>query len=140
MVIILIVIDQVTKFFATHLTESKIIIKNILSFTYVENRGAVFGFMQGSNYIMGVVSGIICALLILYIAKLIKDGKTPNIGFYMVVAGGISNVIDRFFRGFVVDFIDTPFIATFNIADTLVVIGIFLIVLSQIKEIKKDGK
>lgn len=140
LIALFIIIDQVTKYWACGLVQSKVVINGLLNFTYVENRGAVFGFMQGSNYIMAILSVIICISLIIYLAKLIKDGKAPNIGFYMVIAGGISNIIDRIARGYVVDFIDTPFIATFNIADMLIVLGVFFIVLSQLKEIMKDGK
>lgn len=139
-ILLFILIDQITKFFATKLIESKTIIEGLLNFTYVENRGAVFGFMQGSNYIMAILSVIICVALIIYLVRITKEGKTPSIGFYMVIAGGIGNIIDRVFRGYVVDFIDTPFIATFNVADMLVVIGACFIILSQLKEIMKDGK
>lgn len=140
LITLFILIDQVTKVFATKLVESKVVIKGLLNFTYVENRGAVFGLMQGSNYIMAILSAIICVALIIYLAKLLRSGQTPSIGFYMVIAGGIGNIIDRIFRGYVVDFIDTPFIATFNVADMLVVIGACFIILSQLKEIMKDGK
>lgn len=140
LIALLILIDQVTKFLATKLVKSKVIVKGLVNFTYVENRGAVFGFMQGSNYIMAILSVIICIALIIYLTRLIKDGKTPSVGFYLVIAGGLSNIIDRIFRGYVVDFIDTPFIATFNVADMLVVIGACFIILSQLKEIMKDGE
>ena len=137
---LLIIIDQLVKIWACKLEKSIVVIKGVLNFTYVENRGAVFGIMQGSNYILAALSIIICIFLIVYSYKLIKNGETPGIGIYMVIAGGISNVIDRIARGYVVDFIDTPFIATFNIADALIVMGAFFIILSQLKEMKKDGK
>lgn len=140
LITLFIFIDQITKIFATKLVESKVVIKGLLNLTYVENRGAIFGLMQGSNYIMAVLSAIICIVLAIYLARLLKDGQTPSIGFYMVIAGGIGNIIDRIFRGYVIDFIDTPFIATFNVADMLVVIGACIIILSQLKEIMKDGK
>lgn len=140
MIALLIIIDQITKYFATKLIDTKVVIDGLLNFTYVENRGAVFGLMQGSNYVMAILSSIICIALIIYLARIVKEGKTPNIGFYMVIAGGIGNIIDRMFRGYVVDFIDTPFIATFNVADMLVVLGACFIILSQLKEIMKDGK
>lgn len=140
LITLFIFIDQITKIFATKLVESKVVIKGLLNLTYVENRGAIFGLMQGSNYIMAVLSAIICIVLEIYLARLLKDGQTPSIGFYMVIAGGIGNIIDRIFRGYVIDFIDTPFIATFNVADMLVVIGACIIILSQLKEIMKDGK
>ena len=64
----------------------------------------------------------------------------------MILAGGLGNLIDRVFRGYVVDFIATPFIATFNIADSLVVIGVFLLLISEIidsirnKKVKEEEK
>lgn len=140
LIVLLIIIDQATKICASKIEGSVVIIKDLLRFTYVENRGAVFGFMQGSNYIMAGISIVVCIILIAYLRKLIKDGKTPNLGIYMVIAGGVGNIIDRLVRGYVVDFIDTPFIATFNIADSLIVIGVIFILLSEVKGIFKNGK
>lgn len=140
LIVLLIIIDQATKIWASNLERSIVAIKGLLNFTYVENRGAVFGFLQGSNYIMAGVSIIVCLILVFYLRKLIKDGKTPSLGIYMVIAGGIGNIIDRIARGYVVDFIDTPFIATFNVADALIVIGVIFILLSEVKGILKDGK
>ena len=58
---------------------------------------------------------------------------------YMILAGGIGNMIDRLFRGYVIDFIDTPFIATFNLADSFVVIGVILLSITYIyREFKND--
>ena len=132
--IISILIDQITKFFASHLTESTKIIPNILSFEYVENRGAVFGIMQGSNTILAMISFAICIALIYYIYKQKKENKKVSIAWYMVLGGGIGNLIDRIFRGYVVDFIATPFIATFNVADSFVVLGVLWLLILEIKE------
>ena len=49
-VFIVFLLDQITKYFAVmnlKFVNSKVIIKNFLEFTYVENRGAAFGIMQG---------------------------------------------------------------------------------------------
>ena len=35
--------------------------------------------------------------MIIYVARIIENGKTPNIGFYMIIAGGFGNIIDRIF-------------------------------------------
>lgn len=140
LVVLLIIIDQTTKIWASNLEDSIVVVKELLNFTYVENRGAIFGFMQGSNYIMAGLSIVVCIVLIVYLRKIIKDGRTPGLGIYMIIAGGIGNIIDRMVRGYVVDFIDTPFIATFNVADSLIVIGVIFILLSEVKGIFKNGK
>ena len=63
-----------------------------------------------------------------------------HVAWYMILSGGIGNLIDRLVRGYVVDFIATPFIATFNIADSFVVIGIALLLLNEIVEIYKEKR
>ncbi len=61
-----------------------------------------------------------------------------SLAYYFVLAGGIGNLIDRVLRGFVVDFIDTPFIATFNIADSFIVCGAIWILFIEIKKMIKE--
>lgn len=137
--ILLVIIDQVSKYLIALKNVNITIINNILNFTYVENRGMIFGLAQGSVYVVGVISLIICMLLIWYIQNEKKNGRKVEFPIYIILAGGIGNVIDRIFRGYVIDFIDTPFIATFNLADSFVVIGIALMIITYMyKIIKKD--
>ena len=124
LLIISILIDQITKYFVSNLNKTIEIIPNILSFQYVENYGAVFGIMQGSNNILIGISCLVCIGLIYYLYKQKKENKKVSIAWYMILSGGIGNLIDRIFRGYVVDFIATPFIATFNVAESFVVIGV----------------
>ena len=111
--------------FAFSLEDSITIIPNYLNYTLVKNYGAAFGIASGANKILAVISVVICLILIIYIFLSKKRENDVSIFLYLILAGGIGNLIDRLTRGFVVDFIDTPFIATFNIADSLVVIGAF---------------
>lgn len=137
--ILLVIIDQVSKYLIALKNVNITIINNILNFTYVENRGMIFGLAQGSVYVVGVISLIICMLLVWYIQNEKKNGGKVEFPIYIILAGGIGNVIDRIFRGYVIDFIDTPFIATFNLADSFVVIGITLMIITHMyKIIKKD--
>ena len=130
-VIIGILVDQITKFFALKITDSIEIIPGILNFTLVKNEGAAFGIAQGANYILLAISIIICLVFIGTILILTKKNERVSPCFYLMVSGAIGNIIDRMFRGFVVDFIDTPFIATFNIADSLIVIGVIWLLLEE---------
>ena len=119
-----ILLDQLTKLFICNIQDSIIILPQILELEYVENYGAVFGIMQGANNILAVVSLVICVVLSVYIYTKKKNNQKVEVAWYLILAGGIGNLIDRVFRGYVVDFIATPFIATFNIADSMVVIGV----------------
>ena len=147
LVILLIVIDQISKFYIVENIgkEIKNIIPNVLNFTYVENRGGAFGIGQNSTMMFVLVNIIILGIIIRFmiIQKDRIDRKTQII-LTMILAGGISNLIDRIARGFVLDFIDfSPIISfpVFNIADILIVIGwVSLAIVTAVYYIKKkDG-
>ena len=127
-VIILVIIDRITKLWVSGDNVSITIIPKILKFTYTENRGMVFGVAQGSNYLMAIISLIICIAILIYIIKARRD-EGFCYAWYFILAGGIGNLIDRFYYGYVIDFIDTPFIATFNLADAFIVFGIFVLII-----------
>lgn len=139
-VIISILIDQISKYLVCNIKETITVVPKLLSIEYVENYGAVFGIMQGSNRILALVSLSICIAIIVYILRLKKRKEKIPLAWYFILAGGIGNLIDRLVRGYVVDFIATPFIATFNIADSLVVIGVFLIAIREIWNMIKNSK
>lgn len=139
-VIISILIDQISKYLVCNIKETITVIPKLLAIEYIENYGAVFGIMQGSNSILALVSLSICIAIIVYILRLKKRKKKIPLAWYFILAGGIGNLIDRLVRSYVVDFIATPFIATFNIADSLVVIGVFLIAIREIWNMIKNSK
>jgi len=129
MIICLITIDQLVKLTVTNsiYNSSITVIKGVLNLTYIENTGGAFGIGNNST-IMFVIANII---IITIITKLIlsKNNELPTyilLGLGLIIAGGLGNLIDRIFRGFVVDYIDfNPLIKypVFNIADVCVVIG-----------------
>ena len=96
--------------------------------TYVQNYGAAFSILSGQKIVLIVITLLIISFLIaFFIKKQIKD-LLYIVSIVMVTAGGIGNLIDRIFRGYVVDYFDIkiwPFddFAIFNFADCLVVVG-----------------
>ena len=99
-----------------------------LRITYVQNYGAAFSILSGQKIVLIVITLLIISFLIaFFIKKQIKD-LVYIVSIVMVTAGGIGNLIDRIFRGYVVDYFDIgiwPFddFAIFNFADCLVVVG-----------------
>lgn len=132
LIIIGVLIDQVSKMIVFNNQVNFTIIPNLLDFTLVKNYGAAFGSFQGANYILAGVSVLVCIVMIGLIAYMYHKGDKVSFAYYLIIAGGIGNFIDRIARGFVVDFIDTPFIATFNIADSFIVIGAFWIMITEV--------
>lgn len=113
---------------------SALAIPGVLQLSYYENDGAMMGMMSGKTTVMTVFAAL-CLLLVCF---LLYSGKLGyGIDFWSVViiaAGGIGNLIDRVFRGFVIDYIEVLFVDfyIFNFADCLVTCAAFAIIFSQI--------
>ena len=135
-IIILIIIDQIIKIIVSNTIgvsgNSITIIPHVLKLTYLENAGAAFGILSGNILLIGLD-----LLIIIFILKLLLDKKSEllngnKIGLTFILAGGIGNLIDRVFRGSVVDYLDITDLfdyPIFNFADICVVIGVILIIM-----------
>jgi signal peptidase II len=132
-ILICILLDQVTKLVVFNNNINITIIPGLLNFTLVKNYGAAFGMMQGANIVIAITTAIILLGLGVVILLCYRKDKAISLAYYFVLGGGIANLIDRIFRGFVIDFIDTPFIATFNLADSFIVCSAIWIVLLEVK-------
>lgn len=130
----IIILDQLTKYLV--INKSIIIIPNFLNITYTQNTGGAFGIGR-INFIL-IISIIIIIGIIVF---LIKEKKkiTNYIPFILLLSGSIGNLIDRIFRGYVIDFIDVNIFnfPNFNIADICITLGIFFIAFILIKQIIK---
>ena len=106
--------------------------------TYVQNRGAAFGLFYGKLWFLIPVS-ILLVILMMYYYYREQKSEWLKIPLGLIIGGSLGNIFDRIFRGYVVDFIDFKFWPVFNLADTMINIGVFLIILKMIfhKE-KKD--
>lgn len=151
--VILFIIDQATKYIA--LTKLKPLgsvtfIDGFMDFTFVENRGAAFGILNGRVWLLLVIAAVICIVIIAVMLKMpnTKEYKWLKWSLMLILAGAIGNVADRLFRGYVVDFFEFTFIKwpVFNMADIYVVIGtvvmavLVLFVIKDDKEEKDAGK
>ncbi len=105
--------------------------RGVFHLTYVENRGAAFGMMQGGRIFFIVISFIIIAAIFVFAKKYANTSRTLRWGLTLVTAGAIGNLADRIFRGYVVDFLDFCLIdfPVFNFADIFVCIGAGLLVI-----------
>ncbi len=133
---IFLLIDQATKFIIINIIEhggEVEIIPSFFSLAYVRNYGAAFSILQ--NNLLFLISASVVALVVI-IFMFIKDAplKKYDIFVYAMLIGGIvGNLVDRVFRGYVVDFLSFDIFGyhfpVFNLADTFIVCSIAYILI-----------
>ena len=127
-------IDQLTKYLIyRRLRESDIfdLWPGVFRLNYEENTGAAFSMLSGQTWIFILLTVILCAIIIYALYRGYVRSVLARIALVCVVGGGIGNLIDRVFRGFVVDMFDFYLIdfAVFNVADVFVCCGCALFIL-----------
>ncbi len=129
LIVLLIAVDQWIKVWAVNNLAGNAsipLIPGVLQFSYVENYGGAFGIFQGIALMLAlrtaVFLGVLAGLVVFF-------GLKKRYTFMWILAvitgGGIGNLVDRFHRGFVVDYIDFCLInyPVFNFADCCIVVG-----------------
>jgi signal peptidase II len=138
--VLIIVLDQLTKFIVhstMNLYDSIQVVPYLLNFTYIRNEGIAFGiYFEGAETIF-IVLPILITIYLFYLLKSEEfQDKFSQIALFLIIAGAVGNIIDRIFRGYVVDFIDFHLNGmhwyVFNIADSSVTIGLIFLLYSSI--------
>ena len=134
---LLIIFDQYTKWLATVKLKGKSsyeLIEGVFDFTYHENRGAAFSSLQGKGLILAIGT-IFVVLFLIYCYSKIPTGKRMvplRLIFVLLISGAIGNMLDRFIRHYVVDFLNFELInfPIFNVADIYVTCAaVYLVIL-----------
>ncbi len=113
------------------------VIRNFFYLTYVENFGIAFGMFKNRTWFFIIMTSIIALMILYFIIRL--KGKSLAITFCLslILGGAIGNLIDRVRFGYVVDYLHFSFFPpVFNLADSAIVVGAFL--LGAIILFKKD--
>lgn len=141
--IILLCIDQISKLLVVNLltkTDSITIIKNFFYLTYINNDGAAFSILVGKRIFLILIAVLVIVMLIRYIKKNNIQNKLELVSISLIIGGSLGNLMDRVIRGYVIDFLDFKIFnynfPIFNLADTFIVIGVFLL---SLKEIRKEN-
>lgn len=117
------------------------LIPSVLRFSYVENPGAAWGMFANHRWVFMVFSAVAIAAIVVYLVR--RDPPLLLcVSLSLILSGGIGNMIDRTFRGAVVDMIEFylfPF-PVFNVADCLVVVGAGLLLFWLIRDTVREQK
>lgn len=136
---VLIVLDQLVKAYVVQniaLGEIKSWIPNLVSLTYLQNRGAAFSILQDQQWFFALITFVVMGAAVWYLHKHIEDSWWLVTGLVLIISGGLGNFIDRVSQGFVVDMFHLDFInfAIFNVADSYLTVGVIVLVLATLKE------
>lgn len=136
--ILLMLVDQTMKYVVQTQDYNEIYF-GIVEIKLTKNQGVAFSLNNG-NIKNIIITSIVLALIINFIVKQInKFDKNTIYSVSFVLAGGITNLIDRIFKGGVVDFIKVKNFSVFNLADCYIVLGwILFVVFFIIFNNKKD--
>lgn len=151
LILILVGADQLSKYLIdSYMLEGETlpIINDFFHLTYVKNRGIAFGMFQGKLDIISIATIIAIVAIAYYLYKeRNKLSMIEKMGFIYILAGAIGNMIDRTFRGFVVDMVDFRGVWSyvFNLADVWINIGVVFVLLDQLilrkkRETEEDKK
>jgi len=140
--------DQIVKFLVVAnipLHGSAPLIPGIIKLTYTQNTGAAWSMMEGMRWLFVAIFVVLTLLLLWeYFKKPMPFTKFERWCIAAVYGGGLGNVIDRVFLGYVVDMFQTEFISfpVFNVADIFISCGCILLLVHIVffnKEFWKDG-
>lgn len=138
--IIVLIIDQLIK----AVLDSKMIVgqtvvvtKNFFSITLVHNIGAAFNILSGNKFLLIGIGLIATIFLVIYIFKLEVIDDFDIFTYSLLLGGIIGNLVDRIFRGYVVDYFSFNFgsyyFPVFNFADVCIVLSIICIFINTLK-------
>ncbi|PTK09484.1 signal peptidase II [Mammaliicoccus sciuri] len=144
-IIIIIALDQLTKFLivkSLEVGESIKVISNFLYITSHRNQGAAWGILQGKMWLFYIVTIVVLVILFMFFKNEGYGRPDVQLGLSLLIAGSIGNFIDRLFRGEVVDFVDTYIFSynfpIFNVADAALTIGVIVLIIVILFEGKEE--
>lgn len=130
--ILITILDQIIKFIIDKKVLFIEILPKLFNIHKVYNYGVAFSFLENKRYLILLFS----LILIYFLFNLRKDlpkTKKYDILFGVILGGIIGNLIDRVFRGYVIDYLETFIFGIsfpiFNLADICITLGIILMVL-----------
>jgi signal peptidase II len=133
------VVDRGTKILAEqHLAGRPAIrlIGDIVHLRFATNAGGAFGLFGGRPWLFFGATLLVSAVIVATSPKV--ESTTSAIGLGLILGGALGNLTDRIIRGpgvsgRVVDFIDLRIWPVFNLADSAIVIGAFLVALAAFR-------
>ena len=100
------------------------VIPGLFNLTYSENRGVAFGLFQDGTVFFAVTTGIVIIVAAIFLIKNYKKSKLFSIALSLIIGGGLGNLFERVYYGFVTDYLSLSFFPPIcNFADYCITAG-----------------
>ena len=126
--------DQLTK----HLVSSRLALDEEvgvvgpLSIHHVQNSGIAFGLFSSATPVVIVLTGLAVAWMVAFFARSGARHPVLPVSLGLVIGGSVSNLVDRVRLGHVTDFLDLRFWPAFNLADSFIVVGVGILLVTLV--------
>ncbi|MBR3161251.1 MAG: signal peptidase II [Bacilli bacterium] len=138
------VVDLVSKLFIISnfdYNSSVTIINKFFYINFVKNEGGAFSILSGNVIFIIIVTLIVFIFIYNYVRN--RDLKLlEKVGYGLIMGGAFGNLFDRVIYGYVIDFFDIYIFGydfpVFNIADSGIVIGVIILIISEVSGKNED--
>jgi signal peptidase II len=145
-IVIAVILDQIVKIAVDHYLplQEAIPVIPMLALYRTYNLGVAFSMLSGMDGWFIVGMRLIIVALVLYLwHRTAKDRWLAHLGYALIIAGAIGNLIDRFAYGHVIDYIlfhtETWSFAVFNLADSFITVGAGCVILDEMLQKPKKA-
>ncbi|MCW2962492.1 MAG: lspA [Thermoleophilia bacterium] len=141
--VIVFVVDRVTKLLVEermYLGERIQVVGDVFELRRVHNPGIAFGLFSDAGFLVVFGSLLVGALLFFFMLRVEPDDWFSILGGACITGGALGNLVDRIQHGYVVDFLHLPRWPTFNVADIGIVVGVALVIVSQLLVMRRESR
>jgi len=132
-------LDRLTKYLAERYLAGKPpvqVVPDVAQLRYTTNSGGAFGLFGGQPWLFFAATLVVCAAIVVASARLSSGASALGLG--LILGGALGNLTDRIIRGpgvsgHVIDFIDFHVWPVFNLADSAIVVGALVILLTGLR-------
>ena len=116
------------------------VVSGVLELRYAPNPDIAFsllrtlGIPRSPSLLLATSLIALASVVVVWVLSRARATRSQHVGFALVLAGALGNVVDRAVRGYVVDFIHITRWPVFNVADMAVVAGMMLLVLASLRK------
>src|SRR5213594_4590650 len=130
-------LDRITKLWIEEnipLYEGRQVVGDYVRIVHAENTGAAFGLLPERTTLLSVLSVLAVIAIVYYYRRIASSSWLVSATLGMQLGGAFGNLLDRITQGYVIDFVDVGVgdirFWAFNVADSSIVVGIFLVTLA----------
>jgi signal peptidase II len=127
--------DQLTKYLVTSnlAIDEAVHVAGPFWIHHVQNSGIAFGLFASATAVVILATGIAVAWMLLFFARSGARHPVLPVALGLVIGGSLSNLLDRVRLGYVTDFLDFRYWPAFNLADTFIVVGVFILLATLLR-------